>query len=268
MQAVEKTIREKLTEFVETDHRNAMPAHNGMRIYDSPLIGFAAADDSMFETLTAPEIFGTQLIRPGEWLSGAKTVISFFLPFTQEVRASNRVKGLPSEEWVSARIDGEAFIRVIQTYLVEFFKTLDAGAVAPSLDSRFSTQVPRPGEVKISNWSERHTAHIAGLGTFGLHRALITEKGSAGRFGSVVTTLAISPTERKYSGPFDYCPYLTKGKCGACISRCPAEAIVDGKKDNLRCSAYVDMTKEMFKPRYGCAKCNIAVPCETGIPKI
>lgn len=267
MQEIENTIRTKLEEFVQTDPRNAMPAHGGMRIYDAPLIGFASAGDPMFETLAQPEIFGAQLIRPGEWLSGAKTVLSYYLPFTKEVRTTNRAQGLPSEEWASARIDGETFNRAVGEFLVALLAELGADAVAPLIDPRFATGYTGPNKVKISNWSERHAAHIAGLGTFGLHRALITEKGSAGRFGSVVTTLAVEPTKRQYAGPFDYCAYLTKGKCGVCIQRCPAHAIADGAKDNLLCAAYVDMTKEMFKPRYGCAKCNIAVPCETGIPK-
>ena len=75
-------------------------------------------------------------------------------------------------------------------------------------------------EPYASNWSERHVAYVCGLGTFGLSKGLITERGMAGRFGSIVTDAELAPTPRKYSDPFEYCT-----KCGACQFRCPAKAI-------------------------------------------
>jgi hypothetical protein len=45
-----------------------------------------------------------------------------------------------------------------------------------------------------SNWSERHSAYIAGLGTFCLSYSLISEKGCAGRYGTVVTDLDLEPS--------------------------------------------------------------------------
>lgn len=35
------------------------------------------------------------------------------------------------------------------------------------------------------------------------------------------------------------------------------------------CAYYLDnVVQPLFKPRYGCAKCNISVPCEHGIPLV
>jgi len=45
--------------------------------------------------------------------------------------------------------------------------------MAPALDKRFVITDLQ------SNWSERHVAFIAGLGTFGLSRSLITPLGTA-----------------------------------------------------------------------------------------
>lgn len=259
----ETFIKLKLNEFVENDSRNTLAAHGGIKMYDTPLLGIASDDDAWFDRFTEEGIIGPKFMKPREWLTGAKSILSYFLPFTEEVRDTNRKAGLPSEEWVSARIDGEVFNQAVRSFLIELIVQHGEQALAPALDSRFRV------ENRISNWSERHVAFVAGLGTFGLHRALITSKGTAGRIGSVITTLDIKPTQRPYTRFDEYCPFLTRGKCGACIKRCPPAAITARGKDHSICSDYID--KEIlsrFQPRYGCAKCNISVPCESGIPAI
>lgn len=263
MQESNAYIWEKTVEFIENDPRNALPAHNNMRIYESPLIGVASVNDPYFKEFRKPGIIGPKFILPEDWLPNAKSVISYFLPFTKEIRDSNRNLGLPSEEWVSARIDGESYNNAVRSFLISLLKELNADAVAPGIDPRFKVVE------RISNWSERHVAFTAGLGTFGLHRALITAKGTTGRLGSIITTLELEPTHRKYTKYFEYCPYLMYGKCGACIKKCPPTAISSDGKDNRACSEYIE--KEVlpkFAPRYGCAKCNINVPCEYMIPAI
>lgn len=264
----EPDVRELLPEleadlraFVERSPRNAMPAHGGMRIYDAPLVGVAAAEDPLFGEFRTPGVIGPHFMPPQEWLPGARSVICYFLPFTPEVRVSNRAPGLPSEEWVSARIDGEAFNMDVRRFLAGWLRERGAQALVPPLDERYSV------EKRVSNWSERHAAYAAGLGTFGLHRALITEKGSAGRLGSVVTTLALPATRRPYARYNQYCLFYARGACGACIRRCPPHAITPQGKDHAICSDYLDHTVEpLFKPRYGCAKCNVGVPCEAKNP--
>lgn len=261
-QNLAEMILAKINEFVEKDSRNALAAHGGMRIYDLPLLGIAAADDPLFDMFTESDIIGPIFMKPQEWLDGAQSVLSLFLPFTKEVRDTNRKAGLPSEEWASARIDGQAFIDALCTFLVKLLEELGAKAVTPGTDPRFKV------EERVSNWSERHVAFAAGLGTFGLHRALITQKGTAGRFCSVIATLKLTPTHRSYTQYYEYCPYLMRGKCGACIKKCPPQAISEMGKDNQNCSDYIDREiRPKFSGRYGCAKCNLSVPCESGIPK-
>jgi epoxyqueuosine reductase QueG len=128
---------------------------------------------------------------------------------------------------------------------------------APALDSRFAVVDRR------SNWSERHAAFVAGLGTFSLNRSLITELGSAGRLFSVVTELALKPTPRPYTKFDEYCT-----KCGACIRRCPPRAVDENGKDNAACSQYLQRVLRRYQPRYGCGKCQTAVPCEGGRPSL
>jgi epoxyqueuosine reductase len=116
---LEKNICLELTRFVNKDSRNALSAHGGMKIYDAPLFGIASADDAWFDRFTETKIIGPKFLKPKEWLTGVRSVLSFVLPFTKELRDTNRMPGLPSEEWVSARIDGEAFNQVVRTFLVD-----------------------------------------------------------------------------------------------------------------------------------------------------
>ncbi len=112
-----------------------------------------------------------------------------------------------------------------------------------------------------SNWSERHVAYIAGLGTFGHGRSLITPKGCAGRFGSIITTLKLEPTVRRYELFSTYCE-----SCLSCIDRCASGAIRPEGKDIPVCSDYQDSIKPKFAPRHGCGKCQTALPCEDRMP--
>lgn len=139
-------------------------------------------------------------------------------------------------------------------------------AVYPAADPRFGMV-----ESFASNWSERHAAYICGLGTFGLSKGLITEKGMAGRFGSVITTAQLPATKRRTDDPFADCTM-----CGKCARNCPAGAIDPAKgiingKDHEKCSAYLKTcTYPPHGPharvRYGCGKCQVGVPCECGRP--
>ena len=69
-----------------------------------------------------------------------------------------------------------------------------------------------------SQWSERHAAYASGLGTFGLCDGLITPKGKAVRFASVVTRIKVPPTQRPYKDHHAYCLHYAKGICGMCIT--------------------------------------------------
>jgi epoxyqueuosine reductase QueG len=241
----------------------------GERIYDEPLVGVASADDPYFAQFKQPGIIGDIFKTPAEWLGGAASVISFFLPFSDAVKKSNRTSGIPSVEWLHGRFKGEALNNDAKRFVVTLLEREGCHALSPTLDPRFvQTQDFR------SSWSERHVAFVTGLGTFGLSRGLITAKGIAGRFGSVVTDLQMLATPRPYEGPFEYCLALSgKADCQVCIDRCPAGAITAEGKAHPPCSNYLRVTDPLKEIREGfgyaysaCGKCQTAVPCESGIP--
>lgn len=246
----------------------------GMRMYAEPLFAFGSADDPLFEELKTPEAMGPFHLSPTEWLPGAKTVISVFLPFTSEVKQSNHTDAkLPSGPWLHARIEGHKLINNLTLYLKKLLEESGSNAVVPFLDKRYWSKVgkvtahypstPDMEQTYISNWSERHVGYVCGLGTFGLSRGLITAKGVAGRIGSVVTDAYFEPDSRAYADIYEYC-----SKCGACIRRCPAQAIsLEKGKEHAPCSDYLDEMLEIYRPRYACGKCQTGVPCESRVPK-
>ncbi|SDF51706.1 epoxyqueuosine reductase [Sporolituus thermophilus] len=249
-------IAKEVNRFALESPLNVVEPLGGLRIFDSPLIGIAAADDPLFAELKKETVIGPHHLLPREWLPAAKTVISYFLPFTAAVRIANRSKGLPATEWLYGRIEGELFNEALRQFLVNWVKDMGGQAVAPALDARYQVINKR------SNWSERHVAYIAGLGTLSLNCSLITARGSAGRVGSIVTSLELEPTVRPYREIYEYCT-----RCGVCIRRCPPVAIDENGKNHQICSEYLDNEiKPRYAPRYGCGKCQTAVPCEDRIP--
>jgi epoxyqueuosine reductase QueG len=186
------------------------------------------------------------------------------LPFTEEVIESNRKdKHWPSNGWLHARIEGQKAVNKLSLLLNLKLNENGFESIVPPLDKRFWSSKEDPIHPFTSNWSERHVAFVCGLGTFGLSRGIITRRGMAGRLGSIVTKLELEPDEKTYKDIYEYCTM-----CGACARKCPVNAIsLENGKDHKPCSDFLDMTEEKYKPRYGCGKCQVSVPCERKIPK-
>ena len=244
-------------------------AYVGLEIFDEPLIGYADANDPLFnEFCTNPNILNNRFVHPKEWLPEANTVISVFFPFTDEVKESNmRDLTDPSGQWLQARFEGQKHLNDLTRFM--YVRLIDEGykSVAPSLDPRYKGSFTKERKKNLdyaTNWSERHVAYAAGLGTFGLSKGLITEKGVAGRFLSLITQRKIKPTPRKYTEVFEYC-----SDCGKCIIKCPAKAISEEKgKLHSPCEHFLDDIRVTFSPRYGCGKCQVGVPCMSCAPAL
>ena len=248
------------------------PEYAGTMLYDRPLIGFGAADDPLFDVFKKAEVVGPWHKSPKEWLSDSRTVISFFFPTSEDVLKSNRsMQQRGSELWAYARIEGQAFIEAYMNAVAQWFRDRGFSACVPSSDPRWQKVVAGQGisgyeEIREttfgSSWSERHAAYVCGLGTFGLSKGLITERGMAGRFGSIIVSAALEADKRKYTGVYDYCI-----RCGACARRCPAKAIdLETGKDHKKCKDFIAASSKELAPRYGCGLCQTGVPCERQIP--
>lgn len=256
-----------------TERDKIQKKYAGTVMFDAPIVGFGSADDALFEEYKKSDIIGPWHMSPNEWLGGAKTVVSLFFPITEQVRKSNydTSLGIGSKQWAYARIDGQAYIGRYMAELKKWFEQNGIRACVPAIDERFGAVKKGKGITGYaeidkttygSRWSERHAAYVCGLGTFVLSKGLITVKGIAGRFASIIIDLPLEADTRPYTGIYDYCI-----NCGACVRRCPAKAIdiVTGK-DHVKCHGNVIKSGVIHYPRYGCGLCQTKVPCESGLP--
>jgi epoxyqueuosine reductase QueG len=243
------------------------PKYAGMKIYENPIFAFGLAKDEIYAEYKSSDIIGNHFLTPVEWLPSAKTVISFFLPYTSIIKTANSTDCVwPADEWLHGRYEGQNLLAQLLEYLVKVISEAGYESLAPSVNRQYKVRYIEESDGTksnwTSNWSERHIAYACGLGTFGLSRGLITKAGMAGRLGSVLTELDLPKDSKDYNGIYDYCDM-----CGVCIDRCPAHAIsIDDRMKHVDCSRFLDKVRERNNPRYGCGKCQVGVPCENKIP--
>jgi epoxyqueuosine reductase QueG len=238
--------------------------------FEEPLLGVAAADDPLFDRFKG--IIGDFHLTPGELLAGATAVICWVLPIAEPTRLSNRrERQFPSRAWARTRDLGEAFNVLVRRQLVAWLEEQGYRALAPQLSQRWQAiELPESGPA--SNWSERHAAYAAGLGTFSLNDALITQRGIAHRLGTVLTDCPLPPTPRSYSDHTSNCLHFRADTCRLCIPRCPVGALSARGHDKIKCRAYVYGTvPDAVATGYGvkatgCGLCQTGVPCEFRIP--
>lgn len=281
-------LENAIKEYVANSPANHLQAFNGGPIFDEPLVGFADGDDSIFQEYKS--IIGEFHLAPREalekYLRNSKAgeqkrlptvnVVSWVLPVTHETRLSLRRESVvPSLRWNHTRWHGQAFIDELSHYLVSLLERLGYHAVAPEL-ADFYRMLASPDDL-ASNWSQRHIAYAAGLGTFSLSDGFITPRGIALRCGSVVCDVPLPPSHRTYQNHLANCLFYRDGSCRRCIERCPAGAISEQGHDKRRCADFLlneqkvilkELGREEGYTGYylGCGLCQTKVPCEDRIP--
>lgn len=251
---------------------------DGEPYFGEPKVAFASAGDPLFTEYKT--IIGTYHLTPaeafaemhGEPPGPGATVICWSLPIAKVTRKEQRKeKRLPCRRWARTRWYGQMMNDELARLFMDFLAQRGVRSIAPSLLGTFK-RVTAPPVGLSSIWSERHAAYAAGLGTFSINDALITEHGIAHRLGSVVAETTLEPTPRKK----DYranCLFVTRGGCLKCAKRCPVGAISKKGHDKNLCSDYSygtvleEVGEEYDVKVAGCGLCQTDVPCEKRIPK-
>lgn len=271
----ERTVRE----IVMTSPLNSLKGFDE-RSWGKPIVGFAAGSDPLFESYkeligdfywTPSEVM--QLAYPDETFDADQlSIICWILPQTERTLADQRkADKLPASRWIHSRHYGEKFNEYLRATVRDTFIKAGIKAAAPAVRSEFGYRQSHNFGL-ASNWSERHTAFVAGLGTFGLSDGFITERGKAVRIGSVIVAARITPDVRRFNSHTANCLWYAEGTCGACITRCPVNAISSAGHDKQACFEYIrGVTAPYAEKILGawetpCGLCQVKIPCERRNP--
>ncbi|MCQ2546765.1 MAG: epoxyqueuosine reductase [Clostridia bacterium] len=241
--------------------------------FGEPIVG--AADAFAPEIQGLRQLIGPSHVLPQDVLPDAKAVIAYYVPFTEELALTNSPAGMASPEWARAYEELNYLFADLNADLVKYVSSLGDGfaAAIPEAASEFDqTEL-------VSNWSHRHMAYAAGLGTFGINNMLITKQGCCGRFNSIVTNLnsELLPPDRPMES--ELCLYKQDGSCGICMYNCPAGAINPESPDKFgagfsrsRCyevcleNAARYPVPEDLAPSYSAVGSEVCGKCVTGSP--
>lgn len=218
-----------------------------------PILATSAVDDR-FRILT--EVASRDHLLPMDLLPTARTVITFFLPFTEALVRENREGDLACRNWGLAYVETNALIASISDALGDLLARHGYQSAVTPPTHNFDE------ERLVSRWSHRHLAYLTGLGRFGVHAQLITPKGSAGRMGSLVTDADLG--DHPLHTEEETCLHKAGGRCLVCVDRCPVDALGEESFDRFRCWEQClvnDRNLADLPTTDVCGKCVAVVPC-------
>lgn len=234
-----------------------------------PIVRYADAESEYILNLKKT-ISSTHML-PKDVLNSAKVVIVYFVPFTKKLALSNIKGNTPSLKWAVAYEQTNAMFTQLNDFLVK--KIRELGYNAKICKEAFTFDRKK----LISNWSHRHFAFAAGLGTFGINNMLITKKGCCGRLNSIVSDIDIG---YDFDMPLkeELCLYKKNKTCGLCMKKCPTNALTPEQYDRQKCYSVLrknaevykglgnsyeinEEDKENFEGSEVCGKCVVGMPC-------
>ena len=230
------------------------------KFWKEPIIEIISANDNRL--LTLKETVSTDHLMPCDILHNAKSIVSFFIPFQDYIVDSNINGKLASQEWAAAYVKTNDLIKTINDNIEILMEQNGYKAGKIPATHNFNK------EKLISNWSHRHIAYMAGLGTFGMNNMLITKNGCCGRFGSIVVNY--EPEEYKQIHKTkEKCLKKQNGSCGLCQKRCVVNAYEGNtfsrQKCYRQCLENAELYKDLGKADV-CGKCLLGLPCSTREP--
>ena len=247
---MEEKIKEIITSCVENEN-SLFVEYNTWR---KPLISSIDANNQQINSLKA--IVSKDHLLPHDILQDAKSIICFFIPFTDEINKSNISNRISSKEWALTYIRTNTLIARISNEIELLMKSAGYTVGKIPATHNFDTKT------LMSNWSHRHIAYFAGLGSFGINNMLITEHGCCGRLGSIVTNYPLK--ERNIVNHKEKCLNKINGSCGFCIKKCVNQALNEKEFNRFVCYEMCLENAEFHKNiGYAdvCGKCLVGLPC-------
>ena len=278
-------IRAAVAEAFAATERNSFAAIGfpEEKIWEKIDCGFAAGDDPLFAFYKQDigDFFWTPAEAFRKFYPDAPvkdsdlTVLSVVFASDERTRELQRKQHkIPSFRWLYARNCFESVEGEFCDKLIAKLAEVGIRAVAPDMSPEWGWRESAKYGLSC-NWSHRHAAHIAGLGTFGLCDGMITRLGKAVRFTTLILETKLPADKRPYKDYHYWCLFYRTGSCPACIKACPAGAISEKGHDKQRCWDYIKDFKSSYigcnalnaDGPFGCGLCQGNVPCQKGVPQ-
>ena len=224
--------------------------HHVTTNWKESIVGFADVNHPYIRNLR--NLISSTHYMPEDFLPDCTVILSCFLPFANEIGDSNIAGDVPSAIWVNAYNETNQMFTELGEHIRHVISQWGYAAVVPAPVGTIDA------DHIYSNWSQRHIAYAAGIGTFGVNNMLITDSGTCGRFFSLITNLPVAPDTPLKE---ERCLYKRNGACGFCIKQCPIHAIRSEKPFDRR-SCFERLAN--FKRYLGanaCGKCVVGLPC-------
>ena len=187
---------------------------------------------------------------------------------------------ITSDAWIGAKYNIDQSIKKLGAELGQMLRDLGYFSFDPLEVKGYKRKKFRQSwnerEKKTwgSQFSLRHAAFAAGLGTFSLNDGFISNSGGITlRIGTLITDLKLPASKRLHDVKNfrENCLWYRSGgkKCGKCLEKCPVDAIkpeVNGHYKD-KCAEFVFGKMAPYSlehygiPEYGCGKCQIGLPC-------
>ena len=249
------TIERMVTDFVLSYQRHRR-VETTWRV---PTVGFATATDPLFARFK--DIIRPTHATPRELLPGASSVIVYFVPFSKELQRDNfEMDYYCSRSWAVAYLETNRLIAELNGYVKHELESHGHRVTCPPPTHNFDRRS------LMSDWSHRHVAYAAGVGRFGVHNLIITEKGCNGRLGSVVTDLVLEASSHLDG---EFCLQRAGIDCLKCVERCQYGALCADSFDRDACYRQClvnDQYHQNLDLTDVCGKCSVKVPCSVSNP--
>ncbi|MCL2874185.1 MAG: hypothetical protein FWE29_04555 [Defluviitaleaceae bacterium] len=240
------SIKQKIEQIII----NEIAALNRPDLFRKPLISYSSGHDKRYFDLK--KVIGDWHLNPVELLQDVNSIISYFVPFTKTVVSA------PKNEENGASLWGEAY-EIVNSYFNHINEVLSEYLASLGLSSKAipATHTYDPKDMKAT-WSHKSAAAIAGLGTFGSNRLIITDKGSGGRFGTLLTSANLEANKEPVP---DRCLNLKGGSCDLCYKICPVNAFLDDDIDRFACQEELFKNGEKLRERTHLVKADVCGKC-------
>jgi epoxyqueuosine reductase QueG len=228
--------------------------------WKDPIIEIISANDNKLNILK--KVISVDHFMPNDILPDAKSIISFFIPFQDSIVKNNIEGTMASKEWAMAYIKTNDLIKIINENIEKLMKK--EGYKTGKIPATHNFDKDK----LISNWSHRHIAYIAGIGTFGINNMLITKNGCCGRFGSIVVNYEFNEYRQDIEIK-EKCINKVNGSCGICIDKCIVNAYENNKFNRHKCYKQCLENDEFHKTNGNasvCGKCIVGLPCSVKEP--